>query len=298
MVYNVGICAIVAITLRIKDDTLISFAPYVAMIQIAFYVIMIVANGSISLSGTTLREGVSHNTFGMSAALMGTILCYKMLLPGRKSAAFPFFWIISVIVTLISGSRNAFLGLVISNLFLFLVVGKYNREGIIRYFKIAGIVLLGCTVVLIAIVVFGVDFSRFNYVELFETGGTNRLYLWSILLPEVFENYLIFGYGPSHHCSSMIIEPLINRTYSHSHNVILECLGELGIIGLVPFLMLLLTAFRTLIVKVKKNFSSIVILALLVELMVNGIGESMFADMVLWLVIGFALSKSWKSNVE
>ena len=134
----------------------------------------------------------------------------------------------------------------------------------------------------------GIDLNRYNYIELVQSGGTNRMTIWTKLVPVIIENYFFFGYGPGHYCSSIVVSRLVNRDYIHTHNLFIEAWGELGIVGLIAFLWIIIYSFKRIYKKIKIDNSNLIIFAIFIQLLINCIGEAHFCDIILWIIIGFA----------
>ena len=287
----IGIVFAVIIDFDSDDNILTSFFPTIACFQMLAYFVAAMLSPTLTSYGATLVVGMNHNAFGISCAQIGTIIGVKaILIEGGKNKFYLLMLLISYLTTFVTGSRNAFLGLtvalVITYLFLQKVKGK-SLSGFLKFCLIAGLVIV---VMLNILPLFGFDISRYNYVDVVSSGGSNRTYLWSLLIPLIISRYNIFGYGPSHYCSQQIVTPLVGRNYVHTHNLLFEAWGELGLVGLIPFLILLVMVFKTAYKKKNFDMKYYVLFALLIEMLVNGIGESMFADIMMWLLFGLILS--------
>jgi len=292
LIYNIVVAMVVVLVVRFEDDTLSNYLPMLAGVVAIIYVLVVVSSGSFSGSIMSVSAEINHNSFGRSIAQIAIVLICKILLSNIKSVFYTILCILSVALTLLSGSRNAFLALAVAALFVYGYIRIKEGKVFTVIFKIsiAGIFLLILSSLLLPYSEF--DFSRFNYVELIASGGTNRVSLWFLLIPVVFFNYPLFGYGPGYYCSAQIIFPLIHRAYTNTHNTFLEAWGELGFAGLAPFVYVIISAFKRIFVKTKENINYLVIFALYIDVFVNGIGEAMFAGINLWMLLGFCYAGS------
>lgn len=289
LLYIIIVSVFISIVNRFNKDTLISFIPFLACIQVYIFVLEIILGGVISEGRFSISQLVDYNTFGMAAAQMGIVLIAQWIIREKSSRLmYKIAIVLSVILTILSGSRNALLGLAGSSIIVFMYNSKLKKKilnGTIKLILIACV--LGCIAILI-IPVLGIDLNRFNYVELVQSGGTNRMTIWTKLIPVIIENYLVFGYGPGHYCSSIIVSKLVNRDYVHTHNLFIEAWGELGTMGLIPFLWIIGYAFKRINKKIKIDDSNLIVFAIFIELLINCIGEAHFCDIILWIIIGFS----------
>ena len=301
MLFNICMGSVFALTVNFENDPelLTSFLPKIACFQMIVYFIAAMLSPTLTSYGATLVVGMNHNAFGISCAQIGTIIGVKALLFDKaKNKFYILMLVISYLTTFVTGSRNAFLGITVALVITYLFSQRISGKVISGYIKFGLIICVVVIVMLNILPIFGFDISRYNYVDVISSGGSNRVYLWSLLIPLIIRNYNTFGYGPSHYCSQQIVSPLVGRNYVHTHNLVLEAWGELGLVGLIPFVILLFTVF--IIISRKKNYNSayFLLFALFIEMMINGVGESMFADIMMWLLFGLILSTTKKSDLQ
>lgn len=289
LIYVIIVSLLISISNSFKKDTLLSFIPFLACLQVYIFTFELIAGGVMSDGRFSISQLVDYNTFGMAVSQMATVLIAQWIINEKPpNLLYKIAIILSVFITILSGSRNALLGLVGSFIVIYIYKSKLNGQIISKTFRlILGLCFLGC-IILILTPILGLDLTRFNYIELIQSGGTNRTTIWMRIIPLIIEKYLFFGYGPGHYCSSVIVSKLVNREYVHTHNLIIEVWGELGLIGLIPFLWIIINAFKSLNRKIKVNDSNLIIMAIFIELIINCIGESHFCDIILWIIIGFA----------
>ncbi|MDM0539755.1 O-antigen ligase family protein [Clostridium perfringens] len=292
MLYNLFTAIVICCCLRIDADTINEFLPFVASIIVIFYFIVNLSIGFHDGFGITISKSVNHNSFGNSVSQLAVILSTKVLLSNGKNIYYRVVWIISFITTLMSGSRNALLGAVIVTVLIYIYKRKIQGKvisGVIKFIIITSIIIF---IAIILMPKFGIDLSRYNYVKLISSGGTNRTELWKALVPVIIEKYNMFGYGPGHGCSKEIILPLINRAYAHTHNTFIECWGELGLVGLTPFLWLVIYTIKKSIKDSIKYPNRVLFCFLFIEVLIIGMSESLFEKIWLWMLIAFILSKN------
>ncbi|MDY0278273.1 MAG: O-antigen ligase family protein, partial [Acholeplasma sp.] len=149
----------------------------------------------------------------------------------------------------------------------------------------------------IQINLFNLDISRLSISSIIDSGGTNRIFLWENVINNVINNKPFLGYGPGHPTSSELIFSLIHRTYSHTHNTLIEAFTELGLLGLLFFSIILINAFKSAYDKAKNNQNYYVVLGIFIGILINGIGESYFVSATQWIVIALAIS-SYKNTIH
>lgn len=291
MIYNLAIAALIAMTVQVNQDTLTSFLPRIASFQLAIYVIILLISGSYDGYGFSISKSVNHNTFGTSVSVLSIILFVTIIFFQRDSGIYKFFWIVSVVLTLISGSRNALLAMILTSLAIYIVFQKHQGKAISKGVKL---LLIGCVFIFIGVFLLtalGVDLTRYNYIELLKTGGSNRTIIWKTLSPIIWKEHKWFGYGPGHFCSEQMIMTFLNVDYKHTHNTIFEVWGEMGLFGLGCFLLLTFSAFKKSYLYIMKREKNGYLLMgfLFIEFFLLGIGESFLANIELWIIIGLLL---------
>ena len=111
-----------------------------------------------------------------------------------------------------------------------------------------------------------------HYYSLFDkyrdiSNATNRTEIWSFMLTQVIPQNFLLGVGPAQH-EQLVLNAL---GYSSAHNGLLQYLGDVGVIGTWPYLVLLNDARRG-----SRNPMGEAFLPLLVGGVVESIGETIF----------------------
>jgi O-antigen ligase len=286
MIYNIAMAIVIVTTLTIDQETIVSFLPKIASLQLVAYVGMLLINGHFDGYGFSVSERVNHNTFGTSVAIISVILFVKIVFFGEGAALYKFFWALSLVLIIVSGSRNALLAMILTSVIVYMVAQTHQGKtlsGGLKFLVVACALVLAGGLVLPEI---GIDLSRYDYVELIESGGSNRSIIWETLSPVIWRDYKWFGYGPGHFCSEEMIHALMDLDYTHTHNTIFEAWGELGFFGLIPFALILIYAFRRGLSHIKHESGYLMFGFVLVVLLLLGLGESLFANIELWIIIG------------
>ena len=298
MIYNIAIAALVAVVIRFNKDTVASYLPKITVAQLMFYIVLLLINGNYDGYGYSISKDVNHNTFGASIAILSGILFVMVMFYHQKSNIYKLFWLISLVLTFVSGSRNALLALMLSVIVIYIIVQKQHGKIISGWLKLLVVVCVFLFLGGLLLPELGVDLTRYNYVKLFNSGGSNRAIIWETLSPIIWKDHKWFGYGPSHFCSEQMIIKFMKLDYKHTHNTIFEAWGELGICGLVSFILILVQACRKAWSNIKMNKSNYIVISfLLFEFLLLSLGESFFAKVELWIVIGMLLGCSQTQNI-
>ena len=291
MIYNVAIALLIAITVKINKQTVLSFLPKITTLQIFAYLVMLAINGHYDGYGFSISEEINHNTFGSSVAILSIILFVKIIFFKGNSLVYIMTWFVSLGLIMLSGSRNALLALVITVAIVYMISRLHRRKAFSGGFKL---LFIASVFVLLGVVIlpkFGIDLSRYDYVDLISTGGSNRTIIWETLSPIIAHDYKWFGYGPGHYCSEQMISIFINQDYKHTHNTFFESWGELGIFGAVPFILIVIFALKNSYKHIKEEDNYLLISFLFIGVLFLSLGESLFNNIELWILIGLLLSK-------
>ncbi len=258
----------------------------VAGINIIYLAIMLLINPITDGSRMQFSADVNANSFGFSASIMTLIIILSLMnYPHIKNRLF--FYGLSIlggVLIFLSGSRNSLLAL-FATVFIMAFI-KYGFASIKKYLAY-GIVVLG--VVLFIIPRFGLDSSRFSIDSVVETGGSSRTLIWEEMIPYVRQHYFLFGYGPGKAGSTDILSQLVSREYNSTHNTFLECFSENGILGLICFIIIIIQSLIGFHNHWKENNLVFVMYGVFLCVLLAGIGESFYNDVVLWMLVGYSL---------
>lgn len=285
MSYVIFVCIMIMGLVNVENDTLSEFLPALTVIIILFFLVVLLVHGNLFGIMLSINPSINHNAFGRCLAQLSTILAVKIFSSNKKSIIYILPWIITILMTLMTGSRNAFLAEAVSIIFIYLIIQRQKNQRISKLVTTIIVVSIFLVIAYMVLPYMGVNLERYNFVELVESGGTNRTTIWKLLIPVLLSEYLLFGYGPGYYCSANIVSGLVNRAYTNTHNVFIEVWGELGIIGLMCFVGLVITSFYKVYSKLKNNTTVLYVIALYIDIFVNGLGEATFAGMNLWIVI-------------
>ena len=172
---------------------------------------------------------------------------------------------ISFVLILVSGARQAILGMVLVVFARFFF--SYNSRGLIRHF-VLGAFITACLAYIVLLL--GADLID----SLIETGGNGRSVVM-LLAINFFISNPVFGIGFGSFADKVDIESI-----NYPHNFFLEILCEMGIVGLSLISIVVFLFFRKAHVRLKcltmsNSFVFLIMIALLSKYMVSAdLGES------------------------
>lgn len=163
------------------------------------------------------------NTLGMILMLgqIATLYLYKLKLITRKK--FFVFYIIQIIGLLLTQSRSAVLTAFIM-IILFSILTSKNKINKVKIFFIS---------MIIVIYIYFLITKNSEYIGIFsrfKSGLSNRDLAWKILIDRIIDNPFIgIGFGASSEVS-------LYDLGIKAHNVFINCISEIGIIGFIIFI--------------------------------------------------------------
>ena len=289
VIYILTITYILGIISNLNLKKITCILPKLSSILLWSYGIIVVINPIMDSTGRlSLSENVNGNTFAMSCAINLCIvfLNYYLVRDKKTKLKTVLTLIVGLILILLSGSRTALMAVVLSCAIIMLINAKREKrfEGTIFKLLVLGIILVSAVYVVTTVTDLG--FSRYNYIKVIESGGTNRVTIYEELIPFIFYNgYYIYGYGPGHDCTRQVLLPLVNRNYAHAHNTFLEAFGELGFIGLFLTLFCTVTSFRNIMKLSSYEKSNYIIFGILLCILISSLGESYFCYAIYWIIL-------------
>lgn len=248
-----------------------------------------IAQGSFTLSSTHRLAGTQHpNTQGVNCALLALSSLALFADSRRKRGiAMPLVWLsiasIGIVCLLLTRSRSATVAFGVA--FVVFMFQGASRNKKILY----GCALLQCAA--IAGVLWCASDSQEGFLSAVKMGReqdaaeittlTGRIPIWGAVLGEVGERPL-FGYGYGGFWTSRRVEEfssLFNWTFMHSHSAYLETLLNVGIVGLVVGLTVVIGAIVASSRAYRRTGDEAFhfVTALLVLALVHGFLDSSFA---------------------
>lgn len=226
-----------------------------------------------------------------AAAAVSTIFCaYLVFEQKKKKRMQQYFYIVlllcSIYVTMISGSRSAFLAAMGAMCIVLYLLVK-NKVRLIKYVISAAAVAIVLSPIFLNRKTFGAMLAKQEHQE--EVGGTSRDGLWSDRMAE-FKSSPLIGVGFGAHGVGEDKE--VSRVETGGGWI--SILAQTGIIGLILAISIIFKAF-TPIKKIRKDNSMMVIYAAYFFFIVHSIVEGyMFQGgwylcLIFWMVIGLLI---------
>ena len=208
--------------------------------------------------------------------VVGTIILYFVLIIG-------FFMLMS------SGTRTPLYATLISMLFLSIIcITKNKKFKLCHYLNIFTILCILVGLLILYTNYFPI-FSRYSLQSIIQSGGTGRFDAWKFFIEEIFPKYYLYGtgLGGTTEKIAMIKEGSTGLT-PVAHNIFLQILIELGILGLIIYGMFFFVTFKKGLYAIKNNFPFIVpYFTLFVICIFIGLAGGMFTSKIFWISIAF-----------
>lgn len=249
-------------------------------------------------------EDVNTNRLAMMCEQIAALSLFPFFV--SKNFSLKFFslivFIAGVMMTFLSGSRSAMIGVMGSVTVLLLILSKRN----IKHAFIPVILLLIVTYVLVGYLdqMDTTLSQRFRLDTLRDSGSIDaRLVSHRIILYNIFPHHMLFGVGMG---GKNILEA--GKQFSlvvPAHNIIIDPISQLGIIGFVLFIVPIVKVLRKSIHILSINNTlkpmACMVLLLVFAAIFNGMGEVIFYEKLFWndLALGALLvNLSYKSGAS
>ena len=270
----------------IDINNIIRILCFAALGGIIMMALMALKDSSvIMMSRFNMNEEVNANRIGIMMEQLGS-LCLGYIFFDNKTyikLLFSLGAVASVWIILMTGSRTALIALLSAIMICVLITvstsNKNKKIGTFVSFFIVG--LIGYLFVLY---ISGIDspiLERYTIADVAERGGTGRVDNAMILMTKILPSHLLFGSGMGGY---NMLE--LGRQYgltNLAHNIIIDPLTELGIVGFCLFLFIMIPATKIYfkMYKESRDYCSIV-LVVLTAIVFNGIGEVVFFEKFFW----------------
>lgn len=278
--------------LKLYKVAILISGAMVSVLSVIFYRQYIGAVGRINLALTRSdQDYISPLHFSDTSALsIGVALFILLTNPTTKLHKFLLILVIllSCIPFFLGAGRSSVLALMVP--FLFFMVVQKNKVS--SFYLFAG--LLGFT----TLIFFLSEYLGSSLVERFmsiedgiESGSSAavRADIWKFALSH-FSDHPILGYSLQ-----------VPETGHHAHNIIFEILLSTGILGIIPFMYLLIRAFKNSIAIIKYNpEASWVVVVFFQSLIITLFHGTVYGDKGswLWFSLAFILSMSNYKHVS
>jgi O-antigen ligase len=196
----------------------------------------------------------------------------------------------------ITNSRSAFVGL--GGGLGTLAIFSSNRNK--KTFKYLGMIFVSTIVI---IFIFKSQFAssyddRFGLEQLIATGGTGRIDTWKGILHYIVPNHYLFGLGYGSDIGGYL--NTVSELIYGAHNIVFAIIAETGFVGLLGYSIFAIYYSYKIMPPLKLNNELLLSLALVLTAICNGIGENIYSERFLWIVIGlgFGLLNSTKDKIN
>lgn len=233
----------------------------------------------------SISEDVNTNELAMGLAIVMAVLASNLVVFGKHKLLNVLLMIATCVAIFFTGSRTGLISGVVATFFVY-IVGT-NEKGTRKK-----AILLSVVSVIALVWVYSylqksypLLMERFTVESIEETGGTGRLDVWKAYLREFFPRYWLLGIGfdPSNLFYAM---RLTNGVGHGAHNVVIEILSKTGMIGAVAYGTCFIQYFRAMFRTMHKNKYVLFSLAVVLSILINGIGENILTTRFLWFGIG------------
>lgn len=290
LLYIILIAIIIITCIDIDYSLLYKVLPILSCLMI-FFIILKMSIGAMGVNGRfTIDSSVDANTSGAACALFATIFTITLLV--KKCNNYIIYLIgcfLAIAALFLTGSRSALMGYIGSNMIVYCLISYRQHRMARKFFRLilSGVFLI---VICFPILESYIDFSRFLDISgIVQSGGTHRTQIYELIIQYTLDHDFFWGYGPGHVCSSDIVSMLMHRNLAHTHNNFIESFGEMGICGLIVFLIIVFISLKSVLMSSKTNPYMYLPLGLLSCIIINGFGESFLCDIVFWIITAICI---------
>lgn len=186
---------------------------------------------------------------------------------------------------MLSGSRSGAIASIFGLIIIIFIKNKINIKKIMRVLSL----LIGLLFILNKLIQKNqIIKNRMNLNEVISSGGTHRLPRIINELKYVVPNNFLLGVGPSAVNERLALGPYMSMPGS-SHNIIISCLTQLGLIGLIGHLLLYFNLLRDLFKIRRLSDAWIIPFSMIFSAIINGIGEVVFTERLFWCAMSLGV---------
>lgn len=238
----------------------------------------------------SINEDINPNRLGMAITIYAVILFVTLV--SNKSKFFNIVYGVSYIsaiyVIFLTGSRNSLLAVSLSSIFIMLYLA-IRRKKILQFFGFAIIGVIGLASLLVILQDTSV-INRFTLDVLISDKGSMRYNSYPILLREIIPNNLFFGIGFGKQDEVLAMYGY-GENYPAAHNIIISSITEMGLVGFIPFLYLVIISGIRLFLAEKRDNNLSLIKYIFITTLLLGIGETIYSERILWLIMALCITE-------
>lgn len=263
-------------------DWLLIVLAFSSLLMVGVLLHFFLTNGALLLDERFNMEGdVNANRIAMMSEQCGSILLGYVFLGKHRllKALFIVPSFLAIFIIIVTGSRSALIGLSAASLVcMWLFFTNRKSTGVVVLILV---IALGCVVFRPLLKTDSLVTERFSVDDVVESGGTGRLDNAKDLFT-LFPNHLLFGSG----IGAKNMQALIRQSGLHgdaAHNIIIDPLTQMGIIGFALYLILIISVIRKEVFLFGRRIGQVSILLLpFVAATFNGVGEIVFYEKLFW----------------
>jgi O-antigen ligase len=274
---------------------LLFLSAYITFLLIIFELYFKGTNIFFIQSRLSINEEVNENRFGMMLVQLGVIILFPLF---RTNSSISIKIISSITLPLIiilivlTGSRTSLIAYLLTLFITYLFLYKKLSFGKLVIMLMFFLTIFFTWNFLLEIVPF---MNRFTLSNVTESGGAHRFGSIVILLKEIIPSHPLFGIGLGGE-NTMIALKRFGQGLLPAHNIIIDMLTQIGLIGFVLYFYL----FKKIIQKIlsQRSLDSIMYMPIMIVIaaLINGIGETIFFEKFLWN--GLALGVLFLNNLD
>lgn len=272
-----------------------------SFLLIIFFAYIFLSNlGEFYGIGISISKDINKNRFAMGLVITGIISFFNIYENNfLKRMMFFVSYLLDVYILFLSGSRTATIALLLGSFVYFVYMIKNN--------KIMHNIYLVFVLFLIIIIIFVILSNSTFYENIIEryalsnmivSKGAFRLIGWENDIKYVIPNNLLLGTGLGS-VSETKAQMSFDLNPVPAHNIIISLISQVGVIGFILYIILFVYIFLKVNKPKKTNDEIIFFIFILISIILNGIGESIFSERSIWLISGLLLgaTKSNETNV-
>lgn len=237
-----------------------------------------------------LMSSMNVNTYGIELAQVGVfVLGYLTFLVSKAMRTLAWLSVAScAYLIFLTGSRSSLVGFVVGSLFI-LSNWAMQRH---RWRQALSSLIGGLVGVFVCGRAFATGFpalvSRWSISSIIASQASGRVAVWQYAL-EDFRLHPLFGSGMGPEnlgiAWSTMGAPLDVQLLSSAHNIVLQILTAVGLVGAIPLLILCFVTLRVGAIGLNQRPRADVLpyLAVVVCTLVIGVGEAIYLDRTLWV---------------
>lgn len=281
--------------LLLQYDDSIDMNKFYRYLSIAFFICLISIAFFILQHGQDLllkrfhdeEEAMNSNRIAMMCNQTGTFLFAVFLLSkGFITKVLSILGFIAAILEIIIlGTRSALIALILTSIIGIYLYQKANNNVSKKTIRLifVSLIFIGGFIIYYLSMIDSPLMERFSVEAIVESKGTNRLNLIEIIMTKIFPDYPLFGVGIGSENIYEAGKPFgLERP---GHNIIIDPLSQLGIVGFSLFLFLIIPLFvKSLKATLDSKIKYLITPAFLLFLtsVINGVGEIVFYERFFW----------------